>query len=81
MTRDQRQLAVVVAILVLGVVLGVAVSGFFLILIAGPIVVLVQYARQHGQRATGSTTPGRARRLPDKAAVPELLRRRRSPRL
>jgi hypothetical protein len=60
MTRHQRQIAVVVAIVVIGVVLGLAVSGFFWILIAGPIVVLVQYARQDGQRATDSTTPARA---------------------
>ena len=50
MTRDQRQLAVVVAIVVIGIVLSLTVSGFFLILIAGPIVVLIQYAWQSRQR-------------------------------
>jgi hypothetical protein len=76
MTKDQRQLAIVVAIVVIGVVLGLTVSGFFLILIAGPIVVLVQYVWQNGPRTAGPTASSRGRRLPDKAVLPEFLRRR-----
>ena len=71
MTKDQRQLAVVVAIVVIGVVLGLTVSGFFLILLAGPVVVLVQYVWQNDLRTAGPPTSSRELRLPDKAALPE----------
>jgi hypothetical protein len=69
---------VLVAIVVFGVVLGLTVRGFFLVLVAGPIVLLAQYAWQKGGPSSGSTTSIGGRALPDKAAVPELRRRRRS---
>ncbi len=78
MTKEHRRLVVLVAIVVIGIVLGLTVSGFFLVLIAGPIVVLAQYAWQKGGPSAGSTTSTGGRGLPDKAALPELLRRRRS---
>jgi len=62
MSFDAKQLCVVVGIVVVGVVLGLTVSALFLVLLAGPIVVLIQYGWQNsgwGKRR-GPADPSRA---------------------
>jgi hypothetical protein len=73
MSRDAKQLALVIGIVLIGVVLGLTVSAVFLILLAGPIVVLIQYAWQDSRW-------GGPRRPPDpsRAVFRDLLGDRRA---
>jgi hypothetical protein len=68
MSRDARQLVVVAGIAVIGVTLGLTVSALFLVLLAGPIVVLIQYAWQNSRWG-----PRQRNRDPSRALVRELL--------
>jgi hypothetical protein len=68
MSRDAKQLVVVAGIAVIGVTLGLTVSALFLILLAGPIVVLIQYVWQN--RRWG---PRQRPRDPSRALVRDLF--------
>jgi hypothetical protein len=68
MSRDARQLAVVVGVAVIGVVLGLTVSAVFFILLAGPIVLLIQYTWQHSRWG-----PRQRPRDPSRALVRDLV--------
>jgi hypothetical protein len=68
MSRDAKQLAVVAGIAVIGVVLAVTVSAVFLILLAGPIVLLIQYAWQNSPWG-----PSQRPRDPSRALVRDVL--------
>ena len=68
MSRDAKQLVVVAVIAVIGVVLGLTVSGLLLILVAGPLVLLIQYAWQNSRWGPGGRT-----RDPSRARVRDLL--------
>jgi hypothetical protein len=72
-TRDAKQLAGVVGIVVIEVVLGLTLSAAFFILIAGPIVVLIQYAWQNS-----GWSPRRRTADPSRALVRDLLGDRRA---
>jgi hypothetical protein len=68
MSRDAKHLVVVAGIPVIGVVLGLTVSALFLILLAGPLVLLIQYAWQNTRWG-----PGGRPRNPSRALVRDLL--------
>ena len=68
MSRDAKQLVVVAVIAVIGVVLGLTVSPMFLILVAGPLVLLIQYAWQNSWWG-----PRRRPRDPSRALARDLL--------
>jgi hypothetical protein len=52
MSRDAKQFAVVAGIGVVGVVLGLTVSVGFFVLVAAPVVVLIEYAWRNSGRGT-----------------------------
>jgi hypothetical protein len=68
MSWDARQLAVVVGVAVIGVVLGLTLSAVFFILLAGPIVLLIQYAWQNSRWG-----PSQRPRDPSRALVRDVL--------
>jgi hypothetical protein len=68
MSGDARQLAVAAGIAVFGVVLGLTVSAVSFILLAGPIVLLIQCAWQYGPWG-----PSQRSRDPSRALVRDVL--------